>query len=694
MALMPLVGHAEKRQIVSLDGAWQIAEGGLAAPPALFDRTVPVPGLVDMAMPPFVEPGPRVRSRKDPAPNKDPRRDAFWYRRTFRFDGPIPAVARLKVRKAMFGSRVILNGALLGDHAPCFTPGYFDAAVALKTGENELLIRVGADRAAVGPAIPSGFDFEKARYIPGLFDSVELILSGTPHFLDVQTAPDVSGRTVRVQATLRNSGGAAGRVPVTFVVREAASGREVGRTVAELAAVAPGAEATLDVRVAVAGCRCWSPEDPFLYRLEAETPADRVEVRFGMREFRFDPANVRALLNGRLYRLRGSNITLYRFFEDAERGDLPWRTDWVARLHRAVKGMNWNSLRYCIGFPPEAWYDAADEAGILIQDEFPIWSHAPEVTRAELAAEYAEWMRERWNHPCVAIWDACNETRSTETGEAIREVRGLDLSHRPWDNGYNVPLEAGDVYESHPYHFKGAGRLRDLAVASPIPKGSKRYNEGGHAAVINEYGWHWVNRDGTPTTLTRSLYDEVLGADATPAQRFHLQALWLAADTEFWRAHRKAAGVLHFTTLGYSRPDGQTSDHWIAGGVAQLAWEPEFHGRLRDAFAPVGVALDFWADQVATGGAARVGVMLVNDLGQAWSGPVAVRVLRAGTASPAADWQQDAAMAPYGTARLEFDVRWPGEAGPCTLEAEIRGAGGESVKSVREFRVAPPPSKG
>ena len=35
--------------------------------------------------------------------------------------------------------------------------------------------------------------------------------------------------------------------------------------------------------------------------------------------------------------------------------------------------MHWNSVRYCIGFPPEMWYDIADEEGLLIQDEFPIW---------------------------------------------------------------------------------------------------------------------------------------------------------------------------------------------------------------------------------------------------------------------------------------------------------------------------------
>lgn len=51
----------------------------------------------------------------------------------------------------------------------------------------------------------------------------------------------------------------------------------------------------------------------------------------------------------------------------------------------------------------------------------------------KLAEQYREWMQERWNHPCVVIWDACNETDLPETEEAYTQVRALDLSHRPWD---------------------------------------------------------------------------------------------------------------------------------------------------------------------------------------------------------------------------------------------------------------------
>ncbi len=44
---------------------------------------------------------------------------------------------------------------------------------------------------------------------------------------------------------------------------------------------------------------------------------------------------------------------------------------------------------------------------------------------------------------CVVVWDAKNESRGEETGAPIRAVRGLDLSNRPWDNGWGLQIRAG-----------------------------------------------------------------------------------------------------------------------------------------------------------------------------------------------------------------------------------------------------------
>lgn len=675
---------------MSLNGIWQIAEGKMDLPPAVFDRTVPVPGLASLAVPAFTDPpGPKVANRRS-APQKDPKRDAFWYRRSFRLDQPVPPVAIIKVHKAMFGTCVILNGQVLGDHLPCFTPGYFNAQPALKIGSNELLIRVGADRDAVGPAIPSGLDFEKERYIPGIFDSVELILSGTPHFIHVQTGPDIAAGMVHIQAAMRNHGEPV-QVAVTFVVREDKSGREVGRITTPPASVAGNAETTVEARIVLADCRLWSPEDPFLYRLEVDSVTDQFQTRFGMREFHFDPATGCAMLNGKPYFMRGSNVTLYRFFEDSECGDLPWRADWVRLFHQRMKEMHWNCLRYCIGFVPEAWYDIADETGILIQDEFPIWTHTKETKSEQLAAEYTEWMKERWNHPCVVIWDANNETRSTETGLAIEQVRHLDLSDRPWDNGWGPPGRQSDPLEAHPYHFIDSNfKLGDLAKSSSLPSRGMYTKSTNKPIMINEYGWLWLNRDGTPTTLTEKLYDNLLGTNSTTAQRQHLYALYLAAETEFWRTGRACAAVMHFTALGYSRPDGQTSDHWKPGGIKALEWEREFYRYVRDAFAPVGLSINFWKDKLLPQSQSRIPVVLINDLEQSWNGQVTLRLKGTGNGAPQIERKQQAKLDAFGQAALEFEITWPESCGRYTLEAELSGADGQPVRSVREMEVVDP----
>jgi hypothetical protein len=676
----------EGRRVVCLDGNWEIAQGPMDRVLANFGHHVPVPGLADMARPAFALVGQKP---------VEPGQQAFWYRRTFAIQGPVPAIATLKVHKAAFGTRVFLNGQLVGDHQPCFTPGLFDVRKSLKgNGQtNELVIRVGAWRDAVGKELPDGFDFEKIRYLPGIYDTVELILSNTPDLVRVQAVPELAARCVRAVAVLHN-GGPTADAQLTAQVREVVSNKIVGSARSGPLHLAAGQQQTVDLRIPIEGCRLWSPEDPFLYRLELSTATDSLSARFGMRSFHFDPKTKMALLNGHSYPLRGTNVCIYRFFEDPTRGDRPWREDWVRRLHRVFHDMHWNSMRYCIGFPPEQWYRVADEEGLMIQDEFPIWYGGnrwpPELKSEELVREYTEWMQERWNHPSVVIWDAQNETVTKETGKAVAAVRGLDLSDRPWDNGYALPGKPTDTFEAHPYLAGGASfRLANLAqmtgeVGQPkTPQGSARPNEGHNPVIINEYGWMWLNRDGTATTLSKKVYERLLGPDSTAAQRRRTYARWLAAKTEFWRSHRHVAGVLHFCGLGYSRPDGQTSDHFL--NIEKLTLDPDFQTYVGDAFAPVGLMIDFWADEVSAGERRAVPVAVINDLDRDWQGTVRLRMLCGETTL--FEQSLPCRVAPVGRTVVDFAIRSPSAPGDYQLVAELIAAGEKPVRSLRDFSV-------
>lgn len=693
-----VAGHsqaAEPRRVIPLDGTWQVAQGGMDAVPKQFAHQVPVPGLVDMAEPAFAEVGTEASKQY---------REAFWYRRTFRIQEEVTPLVRLRINKAKYGTRVFLNGQLVGDHLPCFTPVVFDVTDLVRGNgaENELVIRVGALRESVPRSIPDGWDFEKVRYIPGIYDSVSLILSGTPHVDRVQTVPQLASKSVRIVATL-SSKSPGTTTTLRCQVREAASGRVAGSAESEPIAFSGRGDQQVELNVPISDCRLWWPEDPFLYEAEISTGSDSCRVRFGMRSFQFDPQSKLPLLNGQTYPLRGTNVCIYRFFEDPARSDLPWRKDWVRQLHRTFRQMHWNSIRYCIGFPPDFWYDIADEEGLLIQDEFPIWylSRWPEqLTADELVREYTDWIHTRCNHPCVVIWDAQNETRTDETGKAIQAVRHLDLSGRPWDNGWAPPQSPDDVFEAHPYPFysaKGSGkptnfRLGDFASMPRKPgveggiRGGALLNTGDNPIIINEYGWLWLNRDGTPTTLSEANYAALLGPDATADQRRELYARYLAAMTEFWRSGRQVAGVLHFCGLGYSRAGGETSDHFL--DLENLVLEPHFRHFVGDAFSSVGLAIDHWAEQATAGAPLEVPVVVLNDRAEPWAGDVQLAVVRDG--QTLREHSQPCRVDPIGREVLRFRITLPEQPGKYDLVARLNPTADNQVRSYRQVTLLRP----
>ena len=145
-----------------------------------------------------------------------------------RVDGPVPAVAMLKIHKAKYGTKVFLNGQVVGEHLPCFTPALMDVKPYLKgDGQPNELVDPRGRRPRVAArrhARPAGI-LRSISYIPGIYDSVELILTGAPYVVNVQTVPDVPAKTVRVVAEIQ-AGGEAVRVHApTCEVSEAASGK-------------------------------------------------------------------------------------------------------------------------------------------------------------------------------------------------------------------------------------------------------------------------------------------------------------------------------------------------------------------------------------------------------------------------------------------------------------------------------------
>jgi beta-galactosidase len=90
-----------------------------------------------------------------------------------------------------------------------------------------------------------------------------------------------------------------------------------------------------------------------------------------------------------------------------------------------------------------------------------------------------------------------------------------------------------------------------------------------------------------------------------------MQAYLLAGETEFWRAYRRYAGVMHFVYLTASDPHGFTSDNFQ--DVKTLTLEPHFADYMKQAFKPLGVYIAFWHPELDSKDTRSFTVMMVND---------------------------------------------------------------------------------
>jgi hypothetical protein len=712
--------------IIPLDGMWDIAEGNKQQVPSQFLSKVPVPGLVTSAKPAFKAVG-----------EENNLREAYWYRKKFKVSGSIPALARLKIFKSMFGTKVFLNGKEVGESELNFTPLYFNITPFLKGSgeENELIVRVGAHISAVSDTVVTGGDPERHRYPPGIYDHVQLLLSDDPYVVRTQVVPNIPTKSIQVVIDFAAEKAAGKIADLKAVVYDAKTGKQVGATVINSGAIRPGNENKVAINIALKECKLWTPATPHLYVLHLSKGTYSYKTRFGMRTFQVDSAYTnRALLNGKPCFIRGTNFGIHRFFEDSLSKQLPWDREWVRRLFQRFTKMEMNGVRFVFSPAPELWYEIADEEGMMVFDEYAIWyAYQPQVgsvakeaadpykkwsiwpknlSTQQLVKEYTAWMQERWNHASVIVWDAQNETWAQQTGEAIKQVRKLDLSNRVWDNGWSPPVAANDIREAHPY-FEGwvegtemiaanekrkkPFTLADLANADQVP--STFYLPFQYAlkqqpnwywkqpCVINEYSYLWLNRDGTPTELTKPYYDAVLGVNATADQRRELYARYLAAVTEYWRAARSCIGILYPFGLAGVIEGGATSDNWI--DVPQLQWDAHFKKFVPDAFAALGVCAELWKTEYTinswAGTQADFNVAIINDLDSSFRDYFVVRIMKGDSVLSSTQYRYD--VQPFEIARTPVKIELPKMAGDYEVITELNGRKNNVVRNYRQIRM-------
>jgi len=231
----------------------------------------------------------------------------------------------------------------------------------------------------------------------------------------------------------------------------------------------------------------------------------------------------------------------------------------------------------------------------MFQNEWLYWqNHGWD---EQIRKEYTDWVWSDGSHPSIAIWDAINENTDEFIGNTlIPELKKLDPT-RIWDAGYMTgeQMQFDEMDEPHPYQSPWNMKISEFEK-SPYPLGDLNFKPGiirqmeqsSSAQLVNEYGWIWLWRNGTPSKLTVDVYNYYLSPGSTTQQNRELQAYWLQLETEWLRSNISVAGVLAFCYLANNY--GYTGD-WFIDDIADLkpgitlSW-------FRHCFAPAAVFLN------------------------------------------------------------------------------------------------------
>jgi beta-galactosidase/beta-glucuronidase len=335
-------------------------------------------------------------------------------------------VQRLRFGRVMYHTKAWLNGEWLGENVGGYLPFEFEVTGKLRADTpNVLVLRV--DNRPRLQWLPAARNIEWVQY-GGLLEPVVLQTTPKTHISDlmINAVPRGAGACVDCVVEIYAPEGTQQELTLRVGVAGRHSEGEIKIR------PPPGKTSAHNVSLTLARANRWSPDKPFLYTLRAslEERAKVVDVltsRFGVRKI--ETRGRKILLNGEPIRIQGVN----RYDEYARYGPNAPRRLVIRDLHR-MKSAGVNLVRVHYPQSPEL-LELYDELGFLMMEEVTVnwWGQGfsgtgEEVQREDIltnAIPFLERMiRRDKNHPCVAIWSMCNESK-TDNEVGIHVMRTL-----------------------------------------------------------------------------------------------------------------------------------------------------------------------------------------------------------------------------------------------------------------------------
>ncbi|MDR0976764.1 MAG: beta-galactosidase, partial [Prevotellaceae bacterium] len=333
---------------------------------------------------------------------------------------------------------------------------------ALTKGTNSLMVKVwdptdhGTQPRGKQVSRPNGIWYTP---VSGIWQTVWLEPVPQQYISYVKTVPDIDRNIIKV-AVAQNIAKATDRVEVKVFdgTTQVAAGASING---------------LPVEVPMpADAKRWSPDSPFLYRMEISLiadgkPADRVKSYVAMRKY-----STRRDENG-IVRLQLNNKDLFQF-GPLDQGWWPdglytAPTDEALRYDvQKAKDFGYNMIRKHIKVEPARWYTHCDRLGIIVWQDMPSGDHDPqwqphqyfngtELTRSAASEacyrkEWREIIDALYSYPCIGAWVPFNEAWGQfKTSEIVAWTKSYDPTRpvNPASGGNHYTC--GDMLDLHNY---------------------------------------------------------------------------------------------------------------------------------------------------------------------------------------------------------------------------------------------------
>jgi beta-mannosidase len=647
-----------------------------------------------------------------------------------------PQVARLSFAAVDYAAEVTLNGEPLGRHEGYFAPFGFDVTDRLRK-DNEVVVRVQDPLEPLDPdafffahkkriikgtlkyhdSRPGGLPGRMANPLPGdesprvwtpewgqsmttagIVGPVALVRTGTPAIDAVFVTPldHASGR-VQVALVLVHHGDA----PVDATLHLGIGGGEGMLTVR----VPPGA-GRVDVVTELPDLERWEPVHsphgrPALHQLRVTAVAggqvtDRRTVTFGLRTAHVETdgdGHARHLeVNGRPVFVKAVNYIPWQHFAEVGRA-------FYDRDMRMIADAHGNSVGVHAHVQSPHAYDAADAAGVLVFQDFPLQWFYDSGTETnpgfveQAQRQIADMAYLLHAHPSVVYYACHNEPlRQFVPTRPEDDTPERDVGERHLDAALYATLRGVDD-SRHVHEASGIGDDVHNYMGSLAGGNLYRVSEQ-PAWFVSEYGFWTIGPqaakfgdDGWPPTTEQmrqwvsrlSFIGSTVGFAGLP-ERYASLDEWAAATEEYGAAlakHQTEWFRIHRGDpfMGYRWHFWADWWGYAGGGLVDVERVPKrTYGAFRDASRPVLVTGRVEASVVEPG-EITVPVFVVNDTDAPWAGEVRFELCESTSAVIAED--------PEG---FRIGLPMPGDGTPVAVPDRV----GESIDTGTLVADAPP----